>query len=418
MRNSPMTAPSSTTLLPCIYCNTPTPRGNKGEHIVPKSMGGGRTLNHLKPANRRVCQKCNSGPLADIDNELISRSFLSVVASQEISASLWQAWDVDHAANNLLVEARPHWDEDELLSQLVCYPQMTFERNGHHIRGDGEEIQRFSFEDFRKVMVRAVRRCFEKFNAGQKRAIHFERLETDVSLHGYRLAPRIFTRHTIDEIAANINDQSFILRYNNEDDRRLALRTLAALDENVKYRSTTQQLGSRLPAIAFTFDIAKIVRALVKIGINLVAAYCPNTPVNRSTFRRAVRMVRGETFPLPTYLAANGFIHIEAIDEIKQPGAHTFRMMYMQPYWRIYSSFFGGRIGTSVFFLGRSHESWNQLDIVAPIDSKDWIATESGILNPIRVKIDWSDNKKIMPSVKIQRTVSRIEAELVTAKAR
>src|SRR5271166_1275960 len=101
----------------CLYCGTPTKRGKKGEHIVQEAIGGGRTLNDAGTAV--VCQKCNSGVLSKIDRELCSRSYLSMVASQDLEENLWQTWDIDHGSDQLLVEARPSWHEDKTLNYLV-----------------------------------------------------------------------------------------------------------------------------------------------------------------------------------------------------------------------------------------------------------------------------------------------------------
>ena len=121
------------------------------------------TLNDVP--NRAVCPKCNSGVLSQLDKELCSRSYLSVIASREIGAHLWQAWDVDHESHNLLVDARPAWAADESLNSLVCYPQITFERSGPVARGDSEEFRRFGQEDAAKVLFQAVRQEMERRGA-------------------------------------------------------------------------------------------------------------------------------------------------------------------------------------------------------------------------------------------------------------
>src|SRR6266699_3455885 len=108
--------PQSTVLLPdrpaptCMYCGGPVIENHgKGEHIVQKAIGGARTLKD------RVCTRCNNNELSEVDRELCSRSFLSVVASQEIDGHLALIWDVDHTSRNLLVEARPVWESDYVL---------------------------------------------------------------------------------------------------------------------------------------------------------------------------------------------------------------------------------------------------------------------------------------------------------------
>src|ERR1700730_7585562 len=101
----------------CMYCAAPTKKGRKGEHIIPEIIGGCLTLNDV--SDRVVCAPCNNGVLSQLDKELCCRSFLSIIASQRIDSRVWQAWDIDHAANNLLVEARPLWAEDRSLCGLV-----------------------------------------------------------------------------------------------------------------------------------------------------------------------------------------------------------------------------------------------------------------------------------------------------------
>ena len=63
----------------CMYCGQLTRRGHKGEHILPEAIGGTRYLNEVP--NRTVCTECNCGVLSQIDRELCSRSYLSVIAS-------------------------------------------------------------------------------------------------------------------------------------------------------------------------------------------------------------------------------------------------------------------------------------------------------------------------------------------------
>jgi len=410
-----MAAPNSKR--PCLYCGVPTKKGKKGEHIVQEAVGGAKTLNDVDVCNRVVCPSCNSGFLSHIDRELCSRSYLSVIASQEIAAHLWQAWDVDHAANHLLVEARPSWADDETLSCLVAYPQITLERTGPEARGDAEEVVQFGREDFAKVLFRAVRQCFERYCAGKNGALHFERVQSGVIHDGYRLAPRIFTRHSISEIAQNINEQSFILRFANEEDKQFALQCLSKLNSEQHYKGWSQKIGSRYPTISLFFDIGETLRGLMKIGLNLVAAYCPNTPVNHETFADAIRVIRGEVQIPPHVLAANGFVHAEDVQGISgAANEHAFRLMHTGQVWHVYSSFFGGRIGAHVRLPGPNHEEWRCANIVAPMKSKDWTIGTSPILQALKTRVEWNDSRTVTPSLKFQRTVSSMRVDVVRKK--
>src|SRR5205823_3094379 len=57
---------------------------------------------------------------------------------------------------------------------------------------------------------------------------------------------------------------------------------------------------------SFFFDMGETLRALMKMGLNLIAAYCPKTPVNHESFAHSIRVIKGEVqIPLPV-LEANG----------------------------------------------------------------------------------------------------------------
>jgi hypothetical protein len=401
----------------CLYCGEPTRRGGKGEHIAPEAIGGALTLNDV--SNGAVCPKCNSGVLSLLDKELCSRSYLSAVASQEIDAHLWQVWDVDHESDNLLVEARPSWADGGTLNSLVCYPQITFERKGPDVRGDSEEFRQFGQEDCAKVLFKAIQHCFGRYRSGERGALNFERVRSGVIHDGYRLAPRIYTPHSISEIARNIRKQSFVLRFASEEDKLFVLQSLPNLTVGRRFNNWTCKPGSRYPTICFFFDIGDTMRALMKLGLNLVAAHCPNTPVNHESFAQAIRVIRGEAGQIPPRVfLLNGFVHAEDVQTIKAPGnAHSFRLVHMDGKWHVFSSFFGGKVGSYVRVPGPNHEAWRCADIVAPVRSKDWTVRTSSILPHMKVRVEWNDGRVITPSFKLQNTVSSVSVELVKKKS-
>jgi hypothetical protein len=101
----------------CMYCGDVVEEGKPsgGEHIVQESIGGGLTLNGV--CDNRVCDTCNN-KLSPIDQELCSKSHLSVLASQQLDANLWQAWDIDHESTNLIIESRPKWDDKGFVGRV------------------------------------------------------------------------------------------------------------------------------------------------------------------------------------------------------------------------------------------------------------------------------------------------------------
>jgi len=325
----------------CIYCGGAVRGVEKGEHIVPEAIGGKNTI-------KTVCNGCNN-KFSQIDMELCSRSLLSIIASQEIDAHIWQVWDVDHIARNLLLEARPDWSP----SLLMQYPQIVFERSGPQIRCDYEEKLHFGRESFEKVLVRSVLRAFRHYKAGEERWIHFERVEANPALsRGYRLPPRIFTRLPIRELAKRLlhNERaSFVLRYLSRDEKRFALNSLDNWNATDSFQGKIG-IGSYLPVLRCFYDSAKVWRALAKIGINILSKYCPNTPVSRdgNGFRDVIQVIMGETPITPDMLCANGFVYESDIAPIRADDhGHSFRLLHMDGRWHIFSSFFGGRGGES-----------------------------------------------------------------------
>ncbi|MBI1913207.1 MAG: hypothetical protein HYS12_00355, partial [Planctomycetes bacterium] len=178
------------------------------------------------------------------------------------------------------------------------------------------------------MLFKAVSRCFAKWCKTGK-GLNFERIQSDVIRDGYRLAPRIFTQHTIGEIARNINKQSFIIRYVSTEDKQFALNSLSKLEAGPKLNNWSQQRGSYSPTICYFFDIAETLRALMKIGLNLIAAYSPKTPVDYQAFASAIRIIRGEMQMRPAAFRGNGFVHAEDIQCIKAGDRdHSFRLMH------------------------------------------------------------------------------------------
>lgn len=399
-----------------MYCGRPTRRGRKGEHIIPEVIGGARTLND--GSGRIVCPDCNSGVLSLLDRELCCRSFLSAVASQQLDGQIWQAWDVDHAAKNLLVEAKPIWDASGALDGLSCYPQITFERDGPDVRGTPEEFRQIGREDFPRVLFGAVRHCFGRYRDGS-RALHFEKVRSGAVGNGYRLPPRIYTRHPITAIAANIREQAFVLRFVTEEDKQFVLQTLPNLGDGRRFKKWEIKPGSHHPTISFFFDIGETIRALMKIGLNLIAAYCPNTPVDRQSFSQAVRLILGESGSISSaVLRSNGFVAPDVVADLRADGnAHAFRLIHVDRTWHVYSSFFGGKIGSYVRFSGPNGEAWRQANIVAPIGSKEWNFSASPLLPVMKVaRVEWADGRVVTPSFDLHSRVSSVSVERVMGK--
>jgi hypothetical protein len=262
----------------CIYCGNELKRVRRGEHVVPDAIGGKWTI-HDVCGSKKVCNTCHNGVLSELDKELCSKSIMSVVAVEEIGGFIAQTWDVDHAAGNLLVEAKP----DLKRKSMTTYPQMIFEVKGPQLRGDLEEMQQFGYESYWKHFVRRMLDAFARYRSGEKRSLHEHRFEPNPSLLSrYRYPPRIFTRKPISEFRPGM---SFEFHYVDVSQKKAALRQLDNWTFDFSQQEPKTGIGSELPTFRFFYDEGKVLRALAKIAINLLAAFCPNTPVKPRRIR-------------------------------------------------------------------------------------------------------------------------------------
>jgi hypothetical protein len=155
----------------------------------------------------------------------------------------------------------------------------------------------------------------------------------------------------------------------------------------------------------------------MKIGLNLIAAFCPNTPVNHRTFAPAIGVIRGQIQITQPMLLANGFVYAKDVQEISRSvKEHSFRLVHLDGAWHVFSSFFGGSIGAYVALAGPNKEEWSRADIVAPIKSKDWTVSLSRILPIMKHRVEWRNSEEVMPFVKMQKYVTMLRAELVRRK--
>jgi len=152
----------------------------------------------------------------------------------------------------------------------------------------------------------------------------------------------------------------------------------------------------------------------MKIGLNVIAAYCPNTPVNPETFKDAIKIIMGKATNLPSLIKENGFAFADDIKDFSgNANEHACRLIHDEGVWQVFLSFFGGNIGAFVRIPGPNYEDWRWADIVAPIKSKDWRITKRAIIPLVAVRFAWHGCTEITPSLKLQRSISSMHAEIV-----
>jgi hypothetical protein len=153
-------------------------------------------------------------------------------------------------------------------------------------------------------------------------------------------------------------------------------------------------------------------RALAKIAVNLLAHCCPNTPLDFQTIPDVIRVIKGVAPVSASLLSANGFVRARDIQSLAaDANAHSFRLLHWNGEWCVYSSFFGGQMGSFVSFPGPNQESWTCADIVAPLRSRDWVVRNSQIIQPLRVKIVWQDSDQMSPTIQTWYGHSELRVE-------
>ncbi len=368
----------------CIYC------GKSGcltrEHIVPDALGATKWI-------KCVCSTCNNEKLSALDNELATKSPLSLVAASELLKTTGYTWDVDHSERNLLLEARA----DESAGSMTLWPQVIFDEAGLQIRGDAEEVQKFGAENFQDVFVRHLLAAFQTVKKSLKRPrIIFEPVPEKIPPM-YRCPPRIFATRSIYGFD---NRMHFQCRYKTSRDKRRALHALNTWDSAKGFRGYATRLGSALPAFHLHYDGVAVIRSLVKIGLNLLRFLCENTPVDREHFGKAVEMVLGERVVARRILDRNGFVDADSIQDLGCPmDSHSFRLLHDRGWWNVHFAFFAGRVGAFVRFRGPNRETWRTANVIAPIGSSEWQFSTTGLLLPLPCRIEWRDLNRIVPSM-------------------
>ena len=367
----------------CLYC------GKSGlltrEHIVPEALGATKWL-------KCVCSTCNNKVLSQLDNELVTKSPLSLVAASELLKTTGYTWDVDHSESNLLLEARA----DESAGSMFVWPQIIFDEK-LQIRGDAEEVQQFGAENFQDVFVKHLLAAFQTVKKSLKRPrIVFDPVPEKIPPM-YRCPPRLFATRSIRDFD---NRMHFQCRYQTSSDKRRALHALDKWDSSKRFRDYATQLGSALPSFHLHYDAVAVVRSLTKIALNLLRFLCENTAVDREHLRSAVEFVTGKHSVKRRILDRQGFVDADSIQALGCPeNSHLFRLVYDRGWWSVHFAFFASRVGAFVTFPGPSRETWRSANVVAPIGSCEWSVSKTRLVLPLTPQVIWGDLNRIIPSM-------------------
>ena len=339
--------------------------------------------------------------LSELDKSLVSCSPLRIVAREVLGITNEPIWDYN-TEWDVALEAcvLPGYMSPRIWPQLMLWgDNVTFHADLKELHQVGSD------KYYRKFLANAKRARNSLRNDHRRPKWIWERVRKRPRRGRY--PPRIFTPHRYKDIHDSI---SFICRYHGEENQE---QILWLFDHRVSLKGRFQLcecVGVRDPETQFPLAIRKILRAFVKIGINLLAFVCDHTEVNKDTFKDAVDFVlhdRGQG-PSPE---DSGFVVNADIQALGRPQkAHRFRLTY-DGNWILDCAFFEGRIGATVAFPGPNHESWRRVDIEAPLHSHDWSIEKSAILLPRNLHVEWYDLARIIPSVQIKTVDASLRVE-------
>jgi hypothetical protein len=350
----------------CIYCGQDVHGVRKGEHVVPKALG-------TTVAIPRVCKKCNNNELSQLDKEFVSVPPLHIASCEELDIIGDNVWDYN-AQLDLAIEGRLVKN----LSVVVQWPQVVLD--------EGQSIFCYDIQEVEKVGLQV---CYEAFHRQLLKAVETVRRNDRRPKFRWcsipnpprrgRFPPRVFTRHKCDDLHGDI---SFECRYHGSIDQDGVLSRLEVWHIDIDNTKELSMLGVNDPETATSYRPRWILRALVKIGINLLA-YVMKDDFRRDAFFDATQFVLRDIGSGPS-IDECGFLHKKITKLLGCPqNSHKFILQHDRN-WALDCSFFGGIVGATVSFPGQSWGNINRIEIVAPLGSSDWKVCKSQILIPRR----------------------------------
>jgi|GEM_PF-2789252 len=277
-----------------------------------------------------------------------------------------------------------------------CLSTDHFFDTGPELRFDYRESRQFGLENTCHIIRRTFLYAFKRLLGGDKKALHLERIRDHPAICSeFKFPPRLFTRSSIADLAQRMQSgesTSLLLRYVATND---ALRVFHEIHKFGVVPSSSStvgyELGTSLPPFRCRFDIRVVLRGLIKIGVNLLAAYCGHTPVNCGNFADSTSLVLGFKEVTWADCTRSGFIDPECVRDIARPDSHSFRLQFDvdRQVWSVYSVFFGGKVASLVEIAGPSNEPWSRADIFVPLNSRAWSFEVGNVLVPLNPTVTW-----------------------------
>src|SRR5947209_3464396 len=123
--------------------------------------------------------------------------------------------------------------------------------------------------------IECILKAFRDHQNGKRNRLRFNQIELLKALRerNCRHPPRVFARCRIDILS---HGKKIQLHYLTNYGKDFVLAKLADWKSFEGYSQQPSELGSPMPFVRSQYQVGKILRALLKLAINLLAAYCPN----------------------------------------------------------------------------------------------------------------------------------------------
>jgi hypothetical protein len=344
----------------CLYCSTISTRSK--EHLIPAALG---TKEYIRKGVA-ICGKCNNGTLSKLDNELCTKSFLSMIASRELEKNLCNLWAIEESNERVFIEAYPVWNGD-VFQRFVPFPQIVFTSGRPRFYLDGNDVLRHDTSDVMSLLTRLVKKQFSIYKV-ERKACHFEKVPNSLITSSHEFPPRVLFRKTFAELAESYSHRkkqsSLIFRYLKDLDLKKAMIAIDALDSPNKLSNQWDRCRlAKLNRVGVDYDVCLVFRALLKIGLHLIHHVSRNNDISSNEYTMVRDIITGKRVVREEDLVYQGFISTKQFGFIfdDAPKNHQFLIQNCDGIWTVISSFFSKSIGTCVRFKGRNRDFWNSV---------------------------------------------------------
>lgn len=382
----------------CMYCMSPMqevhPR--KGEHIIQEALGGRRVLPN-------VCQTCNNG-FSDIDMEFASRSPMCLLIWRVLGTGADWIWDYD-PTDGLVLEGHLQPDSDS----PRLWPQVILDKDRISFRADLAELKAVGHQRYIETFWRFLM-CARDGLRSHRKGRYWTWEQVGIPPRVGQFPPRVCCRRHFGDISAKTR---FVCRYYGRVDKNEILWRLDNWRPLEKPLALEERIGVFDPETVFSMRPVYILRALVKMGVNMLAHTCSKTVVCRETFRDAIEFITGVSYCGPEP-ATSGFVLNEAVADLEcPPASHKLRLTHECGFWHVDAAYFGGRIGTTVTFPGPCYEDWRTVEVTVPLHSKQWKREVFKTIRPRTMNVEWNAWNRVIPSVPMKNIVSTLRFEVI-----